>query len=73
MIIKNYWYLAKSALGSDYSPLEQDLLSEPPELMRRLALAEGYILGSWNEGARLGYVFALGVCIERSTAGARIE
>ena len=73
MIIKNYWYLATSALPSDYSPLEQDLLSAPPDLMRRLTSAEGLVLGSWNEGERLGYVSALGVCLERSTAGARID
>lgn len=73
MIIKNYWYLAASALPSDYSPFEQDILSAPPELMRRLNSAEGLVLGSWNEGELLGYVSALGVCLEQSAAGARVD
>ncbi len=73
MIIKNYWHLASSALPSGFSPFEQDLLSAPAELMRRLNPAEGLILGSWNESELLGYVSALGVCLDRNASGARID
>lgn len=73
MILKNYWYLAASALPSEYSPFEQHLLLAPPELIRRLNSAEGLVLGTWNERELLGYVSALGVCLEISPAGARID
>lgn len=73
MNIRKYWFLAASALPADYLPFEDGLLSAPPELMRRMNSAEGLVLGSWSNEESLGYVSALGVCIERGSAGARID
>lgn len=73
MKIKNYWYLAASALPLGYSPFEHEFLSMPPDLLRRLNSAQGLVLGSWNEGELIGYVSALGICLERSASGARVD
>ena len=73
MIIKNYWQLASSSLLSGYSVFDQDLLPGPPEFLRRLNPGEGIALGTWSESELLGTVTALGVCLDRTTTGARID
>lgn len=73
MIIKKYWQVATSALPSDYLPFEQDLLSGPVDFLRRLSPAEGVVLGRWDQSALMGHVSALGVCLDNTAGGARID
>lgn len=73
MIIKNYWCLASSALPSGYFPFEQIFLSGPPELIQRIHPAEAIVLANWSESELLGNVLALGVCLDCSASGAKID
>lgn len=73
MIIRDYWHLARSALPERYSPFEHDLLPGPPQFLHRLRPAQGLVLGAWNESDLVGNVTALGICLEKTTDGARID
>lgn len=73
MIIKKYWQLAESFLPAGYLPFEQDLLSGPPDFLRRLKAAEGVVIGRWDQDNLIGHVLALGVCLGITEEGARID
>lgn len=73
MIIKKYWQVAISALPSGYLPFEQDLLAGPSDFLRRLRPTEGLVLGQWNQSNLMGHVSALGVCLDVTVGGAKID
>lgn len=56
MIIRDYWYLARSALLERYSPFEHDLLPGPPQFLHHVRPAQGLVLGAWNESDLVGTV-----------------
>ncbi|MCZ2408055.1 MAG: GIY-YIG nuclease family protein [Burkholderiales bacterium] len=73
MIVKNYWYIAGSALPQDYAPFADDaLLVEPAALLDRLTPSSATVLGHWNAQEQVGHVSALGLCLGRHAHGVRI-
>lgn len=73
MLIKNYRYLTASALPPGYELFDDELLLAPSDFLKQLKPAEGIVVGTWNEDELLGRVTALGICLERSASGARID
>ena len=73
MLIKNYRYLAASALPLGYELFDDNLLLAPSDFLKQLQPAEGIVVGTWNQDELLGRVTALGVCLERGASGARID
>lgn len=71
--IRNYWRLAPSGLPESFSPFSSEWLSAPIDLLRRIQPGEGIAFALWNETDLVGNVSALGVCMDKCDAGARMD
>lgn len=73
IVIKNYWRLAPSALPAGFLLFEDEWLPASSELPRRLKQGHGVAFASWDEAELVGRVSALGVCVDNSSRGARMD
>jgi hypothetical protein len=71
--IKNYWRVSPSALPAGFSPLDEEWLVAPTEMICRLKPGEGAAYASWDDAEMIGNVTALGVCLDKTERGARMD
>jgi hypothetical protein len=73
IIIKNYWRVSQSALPPGFSPLDEEWLVAPVEMIRLLRPGHGVAYASWDDAKMVGHVTSLGVCLEKTDRGARMD
>ena len=73
IIIKNYWRVSPAALPVGFSPLDEEWLAAPVEMILRLRPGHGVAYASWDDAKMVGHVTSLGVCLEKTDRGARMD
>ena len=71
--IKNYWRVSPSALPTQFSPFDDEWLVGPSDLIRRIQPGEGAAYADWDSTELVGKVGALGVCLDKTDRGARMD